>query len=172
MRIEINKGVIRRARLWLARLIAPSDAHLHVPYETCPCAQNLMDEILMSRLQPNHPRADRFGTGEFTRYWMDVTADVDELVGLGLVEGLDHGDVKLTEHGERELAKLWGPGRVPPWGGGYYSCHDHGQYEAGPGDRLDCPSCLMQEAVIRAVVGGAPRTPGWRLRWPSSRAPR
>lgn len=166
MRFEINKGVIRRARLWLARRLTPADCHLHDPGEICPCIQNLLHAVCLHQLKED------YGAGQLKRFWMDVTEDVDEAIFLDLLTRTDDGGVILTKPGEQALAKLWGPDYMPPWAWGHFSCDDHGDYELHPGERADCPGCLTRKAVTNAITGGAPRTPRWRSIWPSGRAPR
>jgi hypothetical protein len=152
VRFEIIKSRIRRWRLTLAQAVAPVGVDVHDPDDTfCPTAQDILEAAFFSRLH-----ADADGVVR-----MDVGPFVDEAVGAGLVvRKVEDGCTwyELTGAGEQELAKLWGPNRVPPWSGGYYSCAEHGVYDVHPGELSDqCPSC----AFARAFRGAAGRAPWW-----------
>jgi hypothetical protein len=98
----------RVARLRLAQKIAPPGADVHDPDDTiCPSLQGLLEAVFWNRLQDD--------AGE--RRWLDVTDWLDELAAAGLVlEPDDQGqEYLLTRQGAQELARLWGPERVPPW---------------------------------------------------------
>jgi hypothetical protein len=85
-----------------------------------------------------------------TTAWITNAGAVRAAMADGLIDKLAVGDGKvefrLTETGEKELARLWGPDRVPPGKGGYLDCHEHGVYEAGPGDWWACPRCPTRAA--------------------------
>jgi hypothetical protein len=115
-----------RARMWLATTVAPRSAR--VCDRDRPIDEELLSAICWYRI--------REGAREEVLF--DVTAWVDELVLAGLVTRAPLG---LTEAGEKYLARLWGDDVVAPGSGGYYGCHDHGVYDAGPGDPWRCPEC-------------------------------
>lgn len=74
---------------------------------------------------------------------------IGDLAADGMIETLTspgHVEYRLTKVGEKELASLWGPDRVPPGKGGYLDCPDHNVYEAGPGDWWACPRCPTRVA--------------------------
>lgn len=125
--------------MWLATLIAPDRAAVHDHVGP-------IDEELLSAIYWSQIRKGRHGV-----VLLDVSDWVDELTAAGLVDAY----TRLTTAGEKYLATLWGPGRVPPWSGGYYSCWEHGDYDAGPGDPSDCPKCPAlpppKSALVRAL---------------------
>jgi hypothetical protein len=150
MSFEINNSAIRGWRLRLAQFIAPPGADVHDPDDTCcPRDEGLLEEVFW-----DHLLIDAAGG-----MWMNVTADVHELEYAELVDHRGNGSRRLTAHGEQELARLWGPGRLPPWSHGTLdSCDDHGDFDVFPGDLVGCRKC----ATERAVQNGAPDTaPGW-----------
>ncbi len=136
----MNAKIIRRLRLWLAQLVAPAGSDVHDPDDTlCPGNQELLEAALYGDLR----------RGPDGGVLLDVTTAVDDLVDFEMLTNTPDG-YRLTELGERELARLWGPGRIPPWSGGYFQCHDHGIYDAAPGDRAGCPSCPPARVLVGA----------------------
>ncbi len=123
------KSAVRRARLRLAKTVAPAGADVHDPDDTvCPSLQDLLAAVFFQGL-----------TYQADETWLlDVTDDLDYLKDRGLVE-MFKGDPCLTGDGEVALARLWGPGRVPPWGGTLGTCEVHGDYDVHPGDWIGCP---------------------------------
>lgn len=94
------------------------------------------------------PMAD--ADGDIVLDGHDLTAVAGVAIYAGWVRGVgsDDGDFyMLTEAGQKQLAGLWGPDRVEPWSGGYYDCHEHGVYDAGPGDWAECPDCRKGKAA-------------------------
>jgi len=89
----------------------------------------------------------------------DVVAAVKAAVRDGFIRSdFDHSEFgwRLTEAGEKRLAELWGPDRVPPGKGGHVSCWDHGVYVAAPGDLWACPECpVTDDEVLRQVEADA-----------------
>lgn len=128
---KIKDGV-RRARLWLAARIAPADVDVRdTRTTTCRCRQDILEAVLYGWLE--HAPGGRV--------LAPVTYQLDEMYLFGLVES-DGPDYALTGFGERELARMWGPGITPPWTASSWAmCHDHGIYEAFPGEPSDCPDC-------------------------------
>lgn len=146
MHFEINKVGIRRARLWLAGRIAPRYTDVHDPDETaCPWMQAVLEETFW-----NSYRIDDQG-----RFWMNVTDAVQEAHDRDLVE-YAAGGPWLTKAGERDLARRWGPDRVPPWSFGYYNCNPHGQFEREPGERADCPHCVAEKYAAWEALKSLP----------------
>ncbi len=137
---EINTMVLR-CRMRLARLVAPAGAEVHDPNETsCPHDQVVLEAALDGDLRPD----DR------ERYMIDMGYEVADVADAGWIER--HPDdpskgYQLSPAGEQELARLWGSGRVPPWAGGHYCCHEHGGYELAPGDLTGCPDCSTTRAI-------------------------
>ncbi len=132
--------IITRLRLWLAQLVAPAGAEVHDPDDTlCSGSQELLEAALYGD----------FRRGPDGGVLFDVTVAVDDLVDFGALVNTDTG-YELTESGKRELARLWGPGRIPPWSGGHYRCDDHGIYEAAPGDFVGCPNCPPSLVLVGA----------------------
>jgi hypothetical protein len=125
---------LRRARLWLAVLLAPAGVDGHDPDDTeCPGMQALLEAALWGELRHDG-----------TCVWVPAAVAVADAVAAGLLrERKTAGKVnfRLTAAGELELARRWGPGRVPPWGGGTLTCRHHGPHDTPPGDRHGCPSC-------------------------------
>ena len=137
---------IRNIRLWLAQRIAPAGADVHDPDDTvCPSLQALLSAILYHQL-----------TYADDEMWLlDVSADLYDLEARGLVEGFK-GDWCLTGDGEIALARLWGPDRVPPWGGTLGICQVHGDYDVVPGDRIGCPKHRQDALELSIMLGHAP----------------
>jgi hypothetical protein len=118
----------------------------------------LMTTVLELAYYRQLPMADEHGD-----VLLDNGTDVTDTVGVAIHGkwlrgvGADDGDFWiLTADGESLLAKLWGPDRVPPGGGGYLNCDEHGVYDAHPGDHIDCPDCPQQpDAADRVLTGRA-----------------
>lgn len=147
MRFKINKAGIRRARLQLAGWIAPLGADVHDPDETaCPWMQAILEETCWSG----------FNIDKHGRFWMNATDVVEEAHNWDLVEYIGR-DVHLTKAGERELARMWGPSRTPPWTTGHAACSDHGIYDVSPGERIGCPTCRYEKVGEDLAQGPLPR---------------
>lgn len=130
---EINKDRVRRARRWLAARIAPAGVTMHDPMTAlCDCREGLLELVLFGPLKVDDVTGEVHGPVNYL---------LDEMWLLGAVEPDGAGSYQLTRWGERELARMWGPGIIPPWSGGYYACLVHGVYDAGPGDPSRCPDC-------------------------------
>jgi len=157
VRLKINREVVWRWRLRLAQLIAPPGADVHNPDDTCcPRDRDLLEAICFGWLRQ----------GDRSTMWMDVTIALDEACAGGLVNRGKDGPPWLTSHGEQELARLWGPKLVPPGGGGYFECDDHGLYDLFPGDRWGCPGCETETALRRLntePVSWWARSVPWRV---------
>jgi hypothetical protein len=132
---------LARLRLWAAQVIAPAGSDVHNPDESaCPLAEPLLHDVFYHRIRTIDGR-----------HLLDVTDDLDDLaVFHGLVELRDGGWV-LTDAGERELARRWGPDRVPPWGGGPRSCETHGNFDSEPGEHSGCSGCAYDNRFDRVL---------------------
>lgn len=117
----------------LAAKIAPREVILRDARFTCSCQEQLLESVLYHHLR-------RREDGEILA---PVSYQLDELAIFGVVESDEYFDCRLTPFGETELARMWGPGYVPPGAGGWAACADHGVYEAGPGARDECPYCVL-----------------------------
>lgn len=152
MRFEINKLAIQRWRLRLAQFVAPHGADVHDPDDTCcPKDQDILNAAFWGDL-----RLGLNGT-----VLMDVTEEVDDLISQDLVEPVAGGWWRLTDAGEQELARLWGPGRLPPWSVSWHGCGAHGLYEAHPGEFGGCRECRHEQALQHA---DSRATSWWSLR--------
>lgn len=137
---EINKEMINRWRLRLAARIAPAGTHVHDAEEiSCFAVGPILNAVFWGNL----------ATDVEGRQRMDVTTDLDSLYGAGLIEHPRTGLMALTDKGEKELARIWGPGVARPRGGGTFECSQHGEYEVRPGHRFGCPGCIIEKAVQR-----------------------
>ncbi len=140
------KNLVRGGRLRLAQLIAPAGAGVHNPNETC-CAliRRLLEAVFWRELE----------TGNY----LDVIDELDDLAARDLVN-FDGDDAPyVTEAGERELARLWGAGRIPPWSDSFHTCSVHGMYEAPPGAIAGCPECA--QSCSRTTVVSYHRCTAW-----------
>jgi hypothetical protein len=163
-RTRPDRRRVRQWRLRLAALIAPAGADVHDPDDTeCPDMTDFLESVLWGHIE-------RHRSGGV---WADNTAIAEDAEELGLIEKADQGNqppYRLTAAGERALAAAWGPGRVPPWSGGYHGCADHGVYDAGPGDPGGCPQCPTT-LPSRSVFSIRSRVPvSWSLRARASAA--
>lgn len=144
MKFEINKERIRRWRLRLARFAAPAGVDIHDPDTTpCPIDQDILEAACFGRLEADHNGNIR----------MDVARYVIDAVHAGLLGRHAEDGVywwELTPAGEKELARLWGDRRVPPWSRiRHGQCASHGEYDRHPGDLKGCPSCATERAIRR-----------------------
>ncbi len=132
MLFKIESGWVRRLRLRLAALLAPAGVEVRDTETTvCACRQDLLEAVFYTQLVTDQ------------RGWLLAPVDdaLDELNLAGLINFKD-GRPFLSDQGERELDRLWGPDKVPPWyTTGILSCDDHGYYDAHPGDQIRCPWC-------------------------------
>jgi len=123
---------VRAWRLRLAQLVAPAGADVHDPDQSaCP-----HDEALLEAAQFGQLRRDPDG-----RFMIDMSDLARDLVDGAWFQAAADGRYELTRAGQEQLARLWGPHLIPPWGGGHYMCYEHGIYEAAPGESGDCPRC-------------------------------
>jgi hypothetical protein len=141
----------RRVRMWLATTIAPAGATVHDRVGP-------LDEELLAAICWGHVRE---APGDRLLY--DAQYEIRDLADAGLVHLVPLG---LTREGEIYLAKLWGDDIMPPGQGGYLGCHDHGVYDAGPGDPWACPNCPPPPAakgrgksLILRALGRVPSHP-------------
>jgi hypothetical protein len=149
---KINtRARVKQWRLWLAQRMAPPGADVHDPDETACLGYELpLSNVFFSRIQSN-------GRG---RQFLDVTDDLDDLAGYVVLEGgrwpgyysvIDHDDTgrwMLTDAGERQLARMWGADRIPPWAhASLGECERHGDYDVFPGDRIGCPRCAIERPL-------------------------
>jgi hypothetical protein len=154
------KSKINKLRLWLAQRVAPAGADVHDPDDTCcPRDRGVLEAVMYGWVRKE--------ANDTT--WMDATDLVDDAIAADLVVER-HGDFTLTPHGERELARLWGPGRVAPSAGSYGECHAHEMlYEQFPGDVVGCPHCRSEQAYSAALEDLTAEPSSW---WSRSRLPR
>jgi hypothetical protein len=135
----------------LATMIAPREVELRDARYVCPCQEQLLESVLYHWLRRR----------EDEEWLAPASQQLDELLIFGLIEYDEHFGFRLTQFGETELARLWGPGFRPPWVGGWAACSEHGIYDAGPGDPEECPYCVL-ERDLESVQGGAePARPWW-----------
>ena len=131
------KNLVRGGRLWLAHLIAPAGADVHDPDETtCPWSKRLLEAVFWRELESGS--------------YLDVIDELADLATRNLINFDGDGAPYVTEAGDRELARLWGSGRVPPWSDSFHTCSVHGMYEAPPGAIAGCPEC--SQSCSRAGV--------------------
>lgn len=144
MRFQINSDVIRAWRYRLASLIAPAGADVHDPDETlCRGFEPYLNAVAWGEVHTDG-----------TKQTLDISSDLDELAGrYGLIDYDEKGRPRLTDKGVREVAKMWGADRVPPWGGGLCHCTTHGTFEQRPGDRPGCPRCTIDRVLGRVASG-------------------
>lgn len=156
------RSKINTLRMWLAQLVAPPGADVHDDTFS-PRDRDILEAVCLRKL--------RRGENDDTT-WMDVTELLHDAFRADLVERWPDGEWKLTGRGERELAALWGPGRVPPWStGGLGSCAEHGLYQAGPGDLSDCPGCAVETAALATLLNLTTEpAPRWRGKRPDEPA--
>lgn len=138
---KINRVGWRQARLWLASRIAPADVVVQDPSVTlCDCWEGLLELVMFHQL--------RSGPDDTREILAPVEDLLDRLWTLGAVEPDEIAGYELTIWGMQQLARMWGPEIVPPWGGSWGRCGDHGIYEAHPGDPISCPDC-PKETIIK-----------------------
>jgi hypothetical protein len=132
VRDKVNGGWVRRARLGLASWVAPAGAEVRDPQAMlCNCWEWLLELVQFDRL--------RVGTDGGPA--APVGGVLDEMYLLGAVEHDAAGRWRLTSWGMLELARMWGPDVVPPWGGVWLVCAEHWTCADGPGEPLNCPEC-------------------------------
>jgi hypothetical protein len=129
----------RRLRLRLATWIAPAGVDVRDTTTTvCACRLDLLEAVFFGQIQVGP-------------YSMLVSAEdaILELHDAGLIDFYEDRPL-LTDQGERQLDRLWGRDKVPPWYTiGIASCHDHGDFDAHPGDPIDCPRCPVSKVEKR-----------------------
>jgi hypothetical protein len=156
MRNKVNEWM-RRARLRLAAKITPPGAEVHDHQaRLCDCWEGLLELVQFGRL--------RVGAGG--RLIGPVDGMIEDMYLLGAVELDDAGGCELTVWGMRELARMWGPDTVPPWGRAWLACTEHGIREAGPGEPLRCPECPLETPAQPARPWWSWMIPGRMSRYP------
>lgn len=129
-------------RIRLARWIAPRWVDIHNP-DTDPWFE--MQPIL----EAAHAWELYDDADGKTR--IDVTDLVDDAMNAGLIKVTSDCDDNLvyepTDAGRRELSRIWGPGRVPPWSAGAFHCERHSYYRLSDGDLLGCPDCSDERSA-------------------------
>lgn len=129
---KVNPDWVWRIRLRLATWLAPAGVKVHNHRdELCDCWEALLEVV-------------HFGWITFNEHGEPLAPAaqmLNDLWILGAVERETDGGYSLTNWGMQQLARMWGPEIVPPWGGAWSGCTEHGIFEAGPGDSIYCPDC-------------------------------
>jgi hypothetical protein len=129
---KVNIDLWRRARVRLAAWLAPAGVKVHDHREElCDCWEAMLEVVLFGWI-----RVDEYGEP-----FAPAAQMLNDLMVLGAVEREGDGRYSLSTWGMQQLARMWGPEIVPPWGGAWAGCADHGVFDAGPGESIYCPDC-------------------------------